>query len=102
MGESDHPDPVPPAMYGPMPRGERLVGIDFVRGMALLGFEAHVMTVEQHQELASLDGAPTLVASGRLIEELRTVKDESELALLARDHPALLHGPRQHRGSRDV
>jgi len=64
--------------------GAALASLAVARGMALLGFEAHVMTVEQHQELASLDGGPTLVASGRLIEELRTVKDESELALLAR------------------
>src|SRR6476619_5969495 len=26
-----------PALYGPLPRGERLVSIDFVRGVALLG-----------------------------------------------------------------
>jgi Xaa-Pro aminopeptidase len=64
--------------------GPALVSLAVARGMALLGFEAHVMTVEQHEELASLDGAPTLVDSGRLIEELRTVKDENEIALLAR------------------
>jgi Xaa-Pro aminopeptidase len=61
-----------------------LAGLAVARGLALLGFEAHVMTVEQHEELASLDGGPALVASGRLIEELRMVKDETELAMLAR------------------
>jgi Xaa-Pro aminopeptidase len=61
-----------------------LVSLAVSRGLALLGFEAHVMTVEQHEGLASLDGAPTLVTSGRIIEELRMVKDESEIALLAR------------------
>jgi Xaa-Pro aminopeptidase len=54
------------------------------RGLALVAFEAHVMTVEQHHELTSLGGGPTLVASGRIIEELRMVKDETEVALLAR------------------
>jgi Xaa-Pro aminopeptidase len=64
--------------------GPALASLAVARGMALLGFEAHVMTVEQHEELASLDGAPTLVASGPIIEELRAVKDDSELALLSR------------------
>jgi Xaa-Pro aminopeptidase len=64
--------------------GPALVSLAVARGMALLGFEAHVMTVEQHEDLASLDGAPTLVASGPVIEALRTVKDDSELALLSR------------------
>jgi Xaa-Pro aminopeptidase len=61
-----------------------LASLAVARGLALLGFEAHVMTVEQHEELASLDGAPTLAPSGRIIEELRMVKDEIEIALLAR------------------
>jgi Xaa-Pro aminopeptidase len=61
-----------------------LASLAVSRGLALLGFEAHVMTVEQHEELASLDGAPTLAPSGRIIEELRMVKDETEIALLAR------------------
>src|SRR5262249_4393635 len=63
--------------------GPALASLAVARGMALLGFEAHVMTVEQHQELASLDGAPTLVDSGRLVEELRMVKDGGEIALHA-------------------
>jgi Xaa-Pro aminopeptidase len=61
-----------------------LASLAVSRGLALLGFEAHVMTVEQHEDLASLDGAPTLAPSGRIIEELRMVKDETEIALLAR------------------
>jgi Xaa-Pro aminopeptidase len=61
-----------------------LASLAVSRGQALLGFEAHVMTVEQHEELASLDDAPTLAASGRIIEGLRMVKDETEIALLAR------------------
>jgi Xaa-Pro aminopeptidase len=61
-----------------------LARLALARGLALIGFEAHVMTVEQHQALASLDGGPTLVAAGRIIEDLRMVKDETETALLAR------------------
>jgi len=54
------------------------------RGAAALAFEAQEMTVERHKELASLDDGPALVPSGRIIEELRMVKDEGEIALLAR------------------
>jgi Xaa-Pro aminopeptidase len=64
--------------------GPALASLAVARGLALLGFEAHVMTVEEHQVLASLDGAPTLAESGRIIEELRMVKDEAEIELLAR------------------
>jgi Xaa-Pro aminopeptidase len=55
------------------------------RGVAVLAFEAQEMTVERHQELASLAGGPALlVPLGRMIEEERMVKDEDEIALLAR------------------
>ena len=55
------------------------------RGVAVLAFEAQEMTVERHHDLASLAGGPALlVPSGRIIEELRMVKDEAEIALLAR------------------
>ena len=55
------------------------------RGVVTLAFEAQDMTVERHEALASLDGAPALlVALGRVVEELRMVKDEDEIALLAR------------------
>jgi Xaa-Pro aminopeptidase len=59
----------------------RLAG---ARGLRTVAFEAHEMTVERHQELSSLDGRTALVPSGRIIEELRMVKDETEIALLAR------------------
>ena len=52
------------------------------RGVATLGFEAHDVTVQAHQDLAATSGAPPLVAIGQVVEELRTVKDEEELALL--------------------
>ena len=54
------------------------------RGLRILAFEAQEMTVERHQALEALDGGPDLIPFGRGIEELRTVKDEAELSLLAR------------------
>ena len=42
------------------------------------------MTVERHADLAALDDGPALVPLGRMVEELRMVKDETEIALLAR------------------
>ncbi|GAC1323718.1 MAG: Xaa-Pro peptidase family protein [Mycobacteriales bacterium] len=50
-------------------------------GVRRLGFEAHDMTVEAHGALAGTDGVE-LTPAGRLVERLRTAKDESELALL--------------------
>ncbi|WP_433468596.1 M24 family metallopeptidase [Spirillospora sp. CA-128828] len=50
-------------------------------GHRRVGFEAHDMTVEQHTAL--LDDAETgLSPLGHLVEELRMVKDEEEIALL--------------------
>jgi Xaa-Pro aminopeptidase len=62
------------------------------RGLRRLAFEAHEMTVERHTVLADtvladtvLAGSPLeLVPLGRAVEELRVVKDEAEIALLAR------------------
>ena len=54
------------------------------RGLRTLAFEAQEMTVERHQELTALDGGPSLIPFGRAIEELRVVKDEAEIELLAR------------------
>src|SRR6185437_12118073 len=47
------------------------------------GFEAHDVTVEALETLR--DGAEgiELVAAGRLVERLRTVKDDAEVAMLA-------------------
>jgi Xaa-Pro aminopeptidase len=52
------------------------------RDRARLAFEAHDVTVELHGELTGIDGAPELVALGRAVESLRTVKDDHEIALL--------------------
>jgi Xaa-Pro aminopeptidase len=54
------------------------------RGLRTLAFEAQEMTVERHQALTVLDGGPALIPFGRAIEELRVVKDEAEIELLAR------------------
>jgi Xaa-Pro aminopeptidase len=61
-----------------------LVSLAAARGLQKLAFEAQEMTVERHQALASLDGGPALVPLGRVVEDLRMVKDEAELALLTR------------------
>jgi Xaa-Pro aminopeptidase len=53
------------------------------RGLGRLAFEAHEMTVERHIALAE-DGGLDLVPLGRAVEDLRVVKDEEEIALLAR------------------
>lgn len=54
------------------------------RGWRRLAFEAHVMTVERHAALTTMDQAPELVPLGRVVERLRMVKDEGEIDLLAR------------------
>jgi Xaa-Pro aminopeptidase len=59
-----------------------LAALAAARGLAVLGFEEHEMTVERHQALAGR--SLTLVPLGRLVEGLRMVKDAGEIALLAR------------------
>jgi Xaa-Pro aminopeptidase len=53
------------------------------RGMRTVAFEAHEMTVERHAELEANSGGVKVVPFGRKIEDLRTVKDPTELELLA-------------------
>jgi Xaa-Pro aminopeptidase len=53
------------------------------RGLRKVAFEAHEMTVERHAELAQAATGVTTVAFGRKVEELRVVKDPSELELLS-------------------
>lgn len=53
------------------------------RGCHTLAFEAQDVTVERHAALTALAGGPQLVPAGHLVEELRTVKDEAEIELLA-------------------
>jgi Xaa-Pro aminopeptidase len=52
------------------------------RGLATVAFEAHEMTVERHAELLAGAEGTKVIPFGRKIEELRTVKDPSELELL--------------------
>ena len=53
------------------------------RALRTVAFEAHEMSVERHAELAAKADGVTTVPFGRKIEGLRTVKDPSELELLA-------------------
>jgi Xaa-Pro aminopeptidase len=61
----------------------RLAGQMTIRGWHTVAFEAHEMTVERHAELTAAADGVKAVPFGRKIEELRTVKDRSELELLA-------------------
>jgi Xaa-Pro aminopeptidase len=62
-----------------------LASLALARGNAALAFEAREMTVQRHQVLAALDGGRLrLVPLGDVVEELRMVKDEAEIELLAR------------------
>jgi Xaa-Pro aminopeptidase len=61
-----------------------LVRAAAARGWGRLGFEAHIMTVERYTGLTRLEGAPELVPLGPVVEQLRMVKDEAEITLLAR------------------
>jgi Xaa-Pro aminopeptidase len=60
-----------------------LAGLASSRGLRRLAFEAHEMTVERRDALAATDGDLVLQPLGRVVEELRMIKDEGELALLA-------------------
>jgi Xaa-Pro aminopeptidase len=52
------------------------------RGWRALAFEAQQMTVERYEALTGLDDAVRLIPLGRVVEELRMVKDEDEIDLL--------------------
>ena len=60
-----------------------LAGLAGQRGLRRLAFEAHEMTVARHAALTSADGGLELRPLGRVVEDLRVVKDAGELALLA-------------------
>jgi len=62
---------------------QALAGRAAERGLIRLAFEAHEMTVERHATLAAGTPGVAFVPLGRAVEELRTVKDEEEIALLA-------------------
>ncbi len=53
------------------------------RGLRRLAVETHHLTVDQYDQIAGADENPRPVSFGKKIEELRTVKDPSELELIA-------------------
>jgi Xaa-Pro aminopeptidase len=53
------------------------------RGMGRVVFEAHEVTVARHRDLAEAADSVTLIPFGPGIEALRTVKDPTEIELLA-------------------
>jgi Xaa-Pro aminopeptidase len=61
-----------------------LAQLAVARGYRTLAFEAQEMTVERHAALAAPAESPLLVPLGHVIESLRMIKDEAEIALLAR------------------
>src|ERR1700734_170862 len=61
----------------------RLAAEMAARDLRNVAFEAHEMSVERHAELAARAEGVKLSPFGRKIEELRMVKDPSELELLA-------------------
>ncbi|MFC9974001.1 M24 family metallopeptidase [Spirillospora sp. NPDC127200] len=65
------------------PTAESLVTLAAGAGVGRLGFEAHDLTVEKHAALAAMDGGIAFMPLGRPVEELRRVKDEHEITLLA-------------------
>jgi Xaa-Pro aminopeptidase len=63
---------------------QALAGRAAGRGLGRLAFEAHEMTVERHEELAASVPGMEFIPLGRAVEDLRVVKDDEEIGLLAR------------------
>jgi Xaa-Pro aminopeptidase len=53
------------------------------RGLRRVAFESHEMTVERHEDLVAKADGVTLLPFGRAVEDLRMVKDATEIELLA-------------------
>jgi Xaa-Pro aminopeptidase len=53
------------------------------RGMRTVGYETQEVTVERQADLAAVAPSVTFIPFGRVIEELRVVKDPGELELIA-------------------
>ena len=60
-----------------------LVARSAAEGMGQVGFEPHVVTVDQLGALKCVAGDVTLAPTSRMVEALRVVKDAEELAALA-------------------
>ncbi|MGE5288335.1 MAG: M24 family metallopeptidase, partial [Micromonosporaceae bacterium] len=61
-----------------------LVTLAAARGLRRLAFEAHAMSVERHTALSTEMTGSELTPLGRAVEELRMIKDEAEIADIAR------------------
>jgi Xaa-Pro aminopeptidase len=61
-----------------------LAGLAASRQLLSVAFEAQEMTVERYAALTSAPGPLTFIPLGLAVEELRMVKDETEIELLAR------------------
>jgi Xaa-Pro aminopeptidase len=60
-----------------------LAGRAAAGGVRRLAFEAHDVTVELHEALVAAAESAVMVPLGHAVEELRAVKDEAEVALIA-------------------
>ncbi|NRQ50576.1 M24 family metallopeptidase [Aeromicrobium stalagmiti] len=73
-----------------LPDVEHVITRDLLGGMAertapgTYGIESHTMSVDAHARLAELAPALTLRGAGRVVESLREVKDDVEVAALRR------------------
>jgi Xaa-Pro aminopeptidase len=63
---------------------EALARLAARQGYRLLAFEAQDLTFERYTALAGTDGGPELIPLGHVIEELRMIKDDAEIGLIAR------------------
>ncbi|MDT5093209.1 MAG: hypothetical protein QOH60_2572 [Mycobacterium sp.] len=62
--------------------GRHLTALAAASGVARLGFESHVVTVDGYDGLAKAAGDVELVRASGTVEDLREVKDDGEKALL--------------------
>jgi Xaa-Pro aminopeptidase len=62
--------------------GQHLTQLAAADGVALLGFESHVVTVDGYDQLARAAAEMQLVRASGTVEALREVKDDGEKALL--------------------
>jgi Xaa-Pro aminopeptidase len=62
--------------------GRHLARLAAADGVARLGFESHVVTVDGYDDLARAAGEVELVRASGMVEALREVKDDGEKALL--------------------
>ncbi|RVW03432.1 M24 family metallopeptidase [Rhodococcus spongiicola] len=64
--------------------GRKLLELALASGIGKLGFESHVVTVDQHAVWSDAADGIVFVRTPHIVEELREVKDESEIELLRR------------------